>query len=481
MKTVRQLAIVLAVGIAASGAWLRAQQQPTPEREIGKLYGELCSNCHGPKLEGAQFGSLVDDVWKFGGTDADLTRMIQNGNPGGMPPFAAVLSPEEIRAMVIYIREQGARAAREKTTFNKPAANVVVTSEKATFRLETVAEGVTAPWGIDFLPDGRILVTEKAGTLRIVDKGKLLSEPVSGVPKVLDKGQGGLLDVAVHPDYAKNGWIYLSFSDPGPEGSAMTKIVRGKLKGNAFVDVQDIFKAPTELYLEGPNHFGDRIVFDRKGHIYFSIGDRFRHLDAQNTAKPNGKIHRVNEDGSIPKDNPFVGKPPAMPSIYSFGHRNPQGLTLNAATGVVWEVEHGPRGGDELNIIRAGHNYGWPLITYGMNYNGTPWEGAVTAKEGLDQPITYWTPSIAVSSLAFYTGDKFPQWKGQILLGSLAFQELRRLELTGEKVTHQEVLFKDVGRLRDMIVGPDGYVYIAFNQPDRIARLVPAPAGGSAN
>jgi hypothetical protein len=178
--------------------------------------------------------------------------MIQNGNPGGMPPFAAVLSSEEIRAMVIYIREQGARAAREKTTFNKPAANVVVTSEKATFRLETVAEGVTAPWGIDFLPDGRILVTEKAGTLRIVEKGKLLPEPVSGVPKVLDKGQGGLLDVAVHPDYAKNGWIYLSFSDPGPEGSAMTKIVRGKLKGNAFVDVQDIFKAPTELYLEGP-------------------------------------------------------------------------------------------------------------------------------------------------------------------------------------------------------------------------------------
>jgi len=384
--------------------------------------------------------------------------------------------------MVIYIREQAARAAREKTTFNKPAANVVVTSEKATFRLETVAEGVTAPWGIDFLPDGRILVTEKAGKLRIIEKGKLLPEPVTGIPAVLDKGQGGLLDVGVHPDYAKNGWIYLSFSDPGPDGSAMTKIVRGKLKGNAFVDVQDIFKAPTDLYLVGPNHFGDRIVFDRKGHIYFSIGERGQGAHAQELNRPNGKVHRLNEDGTVPKDNPFVGQPAAMASIYTYGNRNPQGLTLNAATGVVWEVEHGPRGGDELNIIRPGRNYGWPIITYGMNYNGTPWEGGITAKEGMEQPVTYWTPSLAVSSLAFYAGDKFPHWKGNILLGSLAFQELRRLELTADKVTHQEVLFKDVGRLRDMIVGPDGYVYVAFNQPDRIARLVPAAAGaGSAN
>jgi glucose/arabinose dehydrogenase len=480
MKTVRLLATIVAAGVAASGAYLTAQQ-PTPEREIGKLYGELCANCHGPKLEGAQFGSLVDDVWQFGGTDADLTRMIQKGNPGGMPPFESVLSPQEVRAMVIYIREQAASAARQKTTFNKPSANVVVKSEKATFRLETVAEGVTAPWGIDFLPDGRILVTEKRGQLRIIDKGQLAPEPVSGVPAVLDKGQGGLLDVAVHPDYAKDGWIYLSFSDPGADGSAMTKIVRGKLKGNAYVDVQDIFKAPAELYTVGPNHFGDRIVFDGKGHIYFSIGERGQGPHAQELNRPNGKVHRVNEDGSIPKDNPFVGKPPAMPSIYTYGNRNPQGLTIHPTTGVVWEVEHGPRGGDELNIIRPGRNYGWPVITYGMNYNGTPWGDAITAKDGMEQPITYWTPSLAVSSLAFYHGDKFPQWKGHILLGSLAFQELRRLELTGEKVTHQEVLFKDVGRLRDMVVGPDGYVYVAFNQPDRIARLVPAPAGGSAN
>ena len=480
MQTVRTLAFVIGTGVAASGAWVAAQQ-PTPEREIGKLYGELCANCHGPKLEGAQFGSLVDDTWQFGSTDADLARMIQKGNPGGMPPFENVLSPQEVRAMVIYIREQGARTRREKTTFNKPAPNIVVKSEKAAFRLETVAEGVTTPWGLDFLPDGRILVTEKRGQLRIVDKGQVLPEPVTGVPAVLDRGQGGLLDVAVHPDYRRNGWIYLSFSDPGENGSAMTKIVRGKLKGNAFVEQQDIYKAPAELYTVGPNHFGNRIVFDRKGHILFSIGERGQAPHAQELTRPNGKVHRINEDGSIPKDNPFVGKPPALPTIYSYGNRNPQGLYWNAATNELWEVEHGPRGGDELNIIRAGRNYGWPVITYGMNYNGTPWTD-ITAKEGMEQPLTFWLPSIAVSSLAFYTADKFPQWKGNLLVASLAFQELRRLEIAGEQVTHQEVLFKDVGRLRDMIVGPDGYVYIAFNQPDRIARLVPAAAGaGSAN
>jgi aldose sugar dehydrogenase len=481
MTTVRTLALTVGLAVAASGVYLAAQQPPPPEREIGKLYGELCASCHGPKLEGAQFGSLVDDVWKFGGTDADLTRMIQQGNPGGMPPFAAVLSAQEIRAMVIYIREQGARAAREKTTFNKPQPNMVVQSEKAAFRLETVVEGVALPWAVDFLPDGRMLVTEKAGRLRIVDKGQLLAEPVSGIPPVWSEGQGGLLDVGVHPNYAKNGWIYLSLSDPGPDGTAMTKVIRGKLQGNALVEQQEIFKAPIALYKKANVHFGSRFVFDGKGHVYFSIGERGTGADAQDLTRPNGKVHRINEDGSIPKDNPFVAKADAIKSIYTYGNRNPQGLTLNSGTGQVWEVEHGPRGGDELNIVRAGHNYGWPIITYGMNYNGTPWEGGLTAKDGLDQPLTYWTPSLAVSSLAFYRGDKFPQWKGQLLLGSLAFQELRRLELTGETVTHQEVLFKDVGRIRDLVVGPDGYVYIAFNQPDRIARLVPAPAGGSAN
>ena len=234
-----------------------------------------------------------------------------------------------------------------------------------------------------------------------------------------------------------------------------------------------------EFYGGAGVHFGTRIVFD-KGYIYFPVGERGGWHEAQDVENAKGKIYRLHDDGRVPDDNPrFEGKTP-VPGLWSYGHRNPQGLDIDPRDGSIYNTEHGPRGGDELNVIRAGRNYGWPVITYGMNYNGTPWTD-ITAKEGMEQPLTYWTPSIAVSSMAFYTADRFPQWKGNILLASLAFQELRRLEISGETVTHQEVLFKDVGRLRDMIVGPDGYVYIAFNQPDRIARLVPALAGGSAD
>ena len=331
MKTVRHLAIVLGAGIAASGAYLSAQQPPPPEREIGKLYGELCANCHGPKLEGAQFGSLVDDTWQFGSADADLARMIQKGNPGGMPPFEAVLSPQEVRAMVIYIREVGARATREKTTFNKPAANVVVTSEKATFRLETVAEGVAAPWGLDFLPDGRMLVTEKARPAADHREGPArCPSPSPAFRRCSTRARAACSTSPSTPTTRRTAGSTCRSAIPGENGSAMTKIVRGKLKGNAFVEIQDIFKAPAELYTVGPNHFGDRIVFDRKGHIYFSIGERGQAPHAQELNRPNGKVHRINEDGTIPKDNPFVGKPPALASIYTYGNRNPQGLTINA-------------------------------------------------------------------------------------------------------------------------------------------------------
>ncbi len=478
MKITRgSLLSLAAVLVVLSVAVFAHQQTQTPVRDVAKLYGELCANCHGPRLEGAQFGSLVDDDWKFGNDDASLTKSIRDGHPAqGMPPMASLLSPQEIRAMVIYIREQGAQRRREATTFNKPQPNVTVKSEKHAFRLETVVEGVETPWSVAFLPDGRMLVTEKVGRLRIVEQGKLLPAPVAGVPEVLPKGQGGLLDVAVHPDYAQNGWIYLSYSDPGPEGSAMTAIVRGKLKDNTLVEQQTIYKAPVELYRTGPVHFGSRFVFDGKGHLFFSIGERGQGADAQDLSRPNGKVHRINEDGSIPKDNPFAGKPGALPTIYSYGNRNPQGLAQHPVSGALWEVEHGPRGGDELNVIRPGRNYGWPVITYGMNYNGTPMTD-LTAKEGMEQPITHWTPSLGICAMDFYRGDKFPEWKNQIFITALAFQEVRRLELDGEKVTHQEVLFKDVGRVRDLVSAPDGNIYIAFNQPDRIARIVPAQAG----
>jgi glucose/arabinose dehydrogenase len=255
----------------------------------------------------------------------------------------------------------------------------------------------------------------------------------------------------------------------------MTVIVRGKLREGRFVESQTLFRAPAELYRTGRVHFGSRFVFDGKGHVFFSIGERGQKEDAQDLSRPNGKVHRIREDGSIPKDNPFVGRAGAMPSIWSYGNRNPQGLARHPVTGELWATEHGPRGGDELNRIQSGRNYGWPVISYGMNYDGTPITDR-TAQEGMEQPVLHWTPSIAVSAVDFYTGSRFPQWKNDLLVGALAQEELRRVKLEGGKVVHQEVLFKGVGRVRDVVSGPEGFVYVAFNGPDRIARLVPAPS-----
>lgn len=462
-------AYALVVGALVAGPFLTAQQRPDA---IAKQYATLCSSCHGANLEGGLAPSMLDDTWVHGGDDASLAASIKAGWPAnGMPAFGGTLNDEEIRAMVIFIREARTRAATEKAGYAKPAANTVVKSEEHTFTLETVAEGVTLPWGLAFLPDGRILVTEKAGTLRTVQNGQV-SEPITGVPEVWATGQGGLLDVAVHPDYAENGWIYLSYSDPGADGSAMTAIVRGKLRDGAFVDQQTLFKAPAALYRTGNVHFGSRFVFD-EGYLFFTIGERGQMQDAQDLSRPNGKVHRIWDDGRVPDSNPFVGQKDALPTIWSYGHRNPQGLAKHPQTSALYDGEHGPRGGDELNLVEKGRNYGWPVITYGMNYNGTPMTDK-TAQEGMEQPVTYWVPSIAISSIAFYQGERFPQWKNDLFVGALAAQELRRLRLDGGKVVHEEVLFKGVGRLRDVEMGPDGHLYIAFNAPDRIARLVPA-------
>ena len=468
---------VLIVGLGAfASLLLHAQPKPNP-RAVSKLFGELCASCHGPNLTGAQAQSLLDDVWKFGGDDASLARSIKEGNPAaGMPPMANALSDQEVRAMVIFIREEAAKSKRGQSTFAKPAVDAVVKSELHTFKLETVVSGLGVVWGIDFLPDGRMLLTEKAGQLRVVEQGKLLPAPVGGVPAVWAKGQGGLLDVAVHPDYATNGWIYLSYSDPAPDGSAMTAIVRGKLADGQFVEQQTVYKAPAALYRTGENHFGSRLVFD-KGYLFFSIGERGKQDDAQDVTRPNGKVHRIFDDGRVPDDNPLVGQSGALATIWSYGHRNPQGLAQDPSTGLLYDAEHGPRGGDELNLVQKGRNYGWPVITYGMNYDGTPMTD-LTAKEGMEQPLNYWVPSIAVSSIAFYKGTKFPKWDGQLFLGALAQEELRRLVLADGKVTHQEVLFKGVGRVRDVVSGPDGLIYVTFDG-GRVARLVPVPGAPS--
>jgi glucose/arabinose dehydrogenase len=449
-----------------------AAAQTERQGQVADAFAQRCAACHGAELQGGQAKSLLDDEWKYGGDDASLAVSIRDGHPkDGMPPFSTMMDEPAIRAMVIFIREKVDSARRSKTTFAKPLGDTVVTSEEHKFRLELVTEGLETPWSIAFLPDGRMLVTEKPGRLRIVDKGKLMPEPVAGVPKVWSEGQGGLLDVAPHPDYATNGWIYLSYSDPGPDGSAMTKVIRGRLKDGVLVDQETLFAVPVELYRTGTVHFGSRFVFD-KGYVFFSIGERGQQKDAQDLTRPNGKVHRLRDDGKVPEDNPFVKTAGALATIWSYGHRNPQGLAKHPVTGELYDAEHGPRGGDEINHVRVGRNYGWPIITYGMNYDGTPMTD-LTAKEGLEQPVTYWTPSIAVCAIDFYVGDRFPRWKNDLLVSSLAAEDLRRLRIDGDRLVKQEVLFKGIGRLRDVVVGPDGLVYVAFNVPDRIARLVP--------
>lgn len=459
------------------GASLMAQETP---RDATKLYAQLCATCHGEKLEGGAGGSLRDGIWKHGnGDDAYLARVITEGLPNaGMPGFGETLDPARVRALSVYLREQTVRAKERETSYAKPVANQVVRSEAQAFRVETVAEGLEIPWSVAFLPEGAgVLITERRGTLRLVKNGKLEPEPISGTPRVWAQGQGGLLAVAAHPEFAKNGWVYLAFSDPGEGGGAMTAVVRGRIRDGAWVEEQEIYRAPRELYRGGGVHFGTRLVFDG-GYLFFSIGERGAQENAQELKRPNGKIHRVHDDGRVPTDNPFVKTPGALPTIWSYGHRNPQGIALRAAGAgggarQLWAAEHGPRGGDELNLIRRGANYGWPLVTFGMNYSGTP-VSAETGREGLESPVLHWTPSIAVCGIAFYDGDKFPAWKGNLFVSSLQQQELRRLVLDGDKVVKQEVLFRGIGRVRDVVEGPDGLIYACLEGPGRVVRLAPA-------
>ncbi|PTY03815.1 glucose sorbosone dehydrogenase [Opitutaceae bacterium EW11] len=452
-----------------------AHAQQGNGRSAPALFQDRCAGCHGQNLEGGKASSLLDQKWAHGGDDASLENTIRNGLPvSGMPAFGTVLSDAEIRALIVFIRESATRVGNPEMRGSHPLPDGPQSSEAATYRMELVSSGFDVPWSIAFLPDGRMLVTERPGRLRVVKDGAVAPEPVSGIPDVWAHDEGGLFTVLLHPDYAKNGWVYLSFADPGEKNTSMTKIIRGRLRGNAFVDQETIFNMPRESYRESGMSFGGRLVFDGR-YLFFSVGERGKVGDAQQLDNPYGKIHRLHDDGRVPDDNPFVHTPGAMPSIWSFGHRNPQGLAVVPETGELWETEHGPRGGDELNFIRRGANYGWPVITHGMNYDGTP-VSSLTAKVGMEQPVRHWTPSIATCPILFYTGDAFPGWKNQLFLGSLAQQEFLRFTLDGGKISHEERVFKNRGRVRDIQQGPDGCIYLALEIPGGgglVARIVP--------
>ena len=341
-------------------------------------------------------------------------------------------------------------------------------------RLVTVAEDLAHPWGLAFLPDGRMLVTERPGRVRVVLKDGQISAPLAGAPKVYARGQGGMLDIALDPDFQGNGLVYLSYAEPG-EGGAGTAVARARLDlaGNRLTDLKVIFRQQPKA--SGGRHFGSRLVFARDGRLFVTIGERGERERAQDFTVNRGQVIRIDPDGSVPADNPFVDKPGTRPEVWSYGHRNPQGAALHPETGELWLHEHGARGGDEVNIARAGRNYGWPVIAYGRHYSGFK-IGVGTRKEGLEQPVYYWDPSIAPSGMAFYTGDVFPEWRGSLLVGALKFRLLARLELDGEKVVGEERLLEGLKeRIRDVRQGPDGYVYLLTDSSDgRILRLEPA-------
>ncbi|HAK57083.1 MAG TPA: hypothetical protein DCP38_16620 [Acidobacteria bacterium] len=472
--------VLVAAGVLA--AW-QPQAPTTPRNRFeaaAALFERECAACHGSDSSGGRAVSLFDQAWLDSTDDDAIVTAIENGVPDTeMAPYRDLLEAPDVWALVQFIRTR-AGSFVEAPAYVARADGEVVDSERHTFRVDTVVGGLETPWALVFLPDGRMLVTERRGTLRIVANNEL-SEPVTGTPEVWERQDAGMHDVEIHPEYADNGWIYLAYSEvaPGHTPSAseatpgsppgreppsppnMQVFIRGRIDDdNRWVDQELIYRASLDLYTSSDTHYGTRLVFDDANHLFFAIGERGVMEHAQDLSSPLGKIHRVNDDGSIPDDNPFVGEGAAVPSIWSYGHRNPEGLAWHPETGALWESEHGPRGGDEINLIEPGHNYGWGVISSGIQRGITE-----AARDGMESPIVYYTPTLAPAGIAFYTGNPFSEWTNSLLVGSLWGQELRRLEIVGREVTHQEVLFAQFGRVRDVVVGPDGYVYVARQDP----------------
>ncbi len=380
--------------------------------------------------------------------------------------------------------ESGAEAAPE------PAGQVEVevrTSEHYDYRVVTVVEGLENPWAIAFVPGGDMLVTERPGRVRIVRNGELLPDPVPGLPEVRAGGQGGLLDLILHPDFENNRLVYISYSKPSADGSeGTTAVIRAEFRDDALHNADEVFEA--EAWRGGRGHHGSRLAFDRDGYLFVTIGDRqvpptgntealLAH-PAQDLTNHIGTTVRLHDDGRVPDDNPFVGRDDVLPEIWSYGHRNAQGMAIHPETNEVWQTEHGPQGGDELNLIQPGVNYGWPVIGYGVNYrSGSPIHPS-THRDGMEQPVTHWTPSIATSGLMIYTGDRFPSWRGNIFAGGLAGQQVARLTMDGNRVVNEETLARGLARIRDVRQGPDGYIYLATDDrggaTSKIVRLEPS-------
>ena len=430
-------------------------------------YKNLCGKCHGEKVD-----AFVDRTWKYGSTNENLYKSIKQGNSDKvMHSFEKTLSDDEIVALSNYIAAGITRLKRY--SFGAAQTSNVFTSEEQTIKLDTIVKGVGSPWSFAFLPSGEILMTDKSGKIYRVGKDKSMNL-ISGTPEILAEGQGGLLDIILHPNFKKNQLIYFSYSAVKREDGAKlstTAIMRAKLSGDKLEDQKVIFEALP--YSKTRHHYGSRLAFGKDGLLYFSVGERGNEkVNPQSIENDLGKIHRITDDGKVPADNPFVNTPGAKPTIFTYGNRNPQGLLFNNSTGQLLEHEHGPRGGDEINVIAPGKNYGWPVATYGINYDNKI-ISEKTAMEGIQQPLHYWLPSIAPSGMTFVEGDKYKAWKGDLMVGSLRFRYLNRCKMKDGKIVSEELLLKNIGRVRYVKMGPDGYLYIAVEGPGFIFRLLP--------
>jgi glucose/arabinose dehydrogenase/cytochrome c5 len=470
--------------------------------DAADIYAHNCSSCHGKDLSGGRGPSLFNSALLAERTDQELRTTILNGiSEGGMPSFKGRLEDAQIGRLLAYLRIRSGQLAEAGPAVKDPT-DLIIKSRKQTVRIDVVATGIDTPWGEAFLPDGRLLVTERPGKIRIVDPKRKGSVPqtVTGTPTPWVRQDGGFFDIAVAGD-PKNPWVYLSFAEvlpgysralpaPGPisrDGPplppAMTRIVRGQINAKGeWVKQQDIFRAPDAMYTPSVIHYGSRFLVDGKDHIFYTLGDRGDMTHSQRLDSPLGKIHRVNLDGSAPADNPFVHTPGAIKTIWTIGNRNAEGLSYDPRTGLLWESEHGPTGGDEINIIEKGHNYGWGVVSMGLQPGIT-----LQHKDGMEDPLRYYSPAIGPSGIVFNTGSKYPGWLNDLFLAALTGQKLIRYDIEGRKVTDEEILWDQYGRTRDVVMGPDGLLYILLQNatgarmstgastPGMVVRLVPQP------
>lgn len=439
------------------------------------LYKTYCGGCHGARLEGNSAPALIKTKWTHGSTEKAIFKSIKSGIPNTeMKGWGNVLKDNQINTLVNYIK--ASQKGPPKAAASIPSK---IVTQDYVLKVEKIDSGHTStPWGIEFVNAKLALISEKPGKLKWLVNGKLDTVSITGLPATHTKSStGGFMDIALDPKYEDNGWVYLAYSHTNGDlqdrnAPGMTKIVRGKIKDHQWKDQQTLFEVPDSLMVVRGDRWGCRFLFDKAGYLYFTIGDMGKAMPSQDLGKPTGKVFRINPDGSIPKDNPFINTPGALPAIFTLGNRNVEGIAEHPVTGAIWATEHGPRGGDELNILKKGANYGWPVISYGIDYSGS----IVTEKleqEGMEQPIVQWTPSIAVCPAAFVTSTLFAKWNNNLLVGALAFEELRRLVIVKDKVIRQEMILKGYGRVRDLKISPDGSLYVLLNKPDMILRITP--------